>query len=79
MADLICGRHQYNGMFVGKVCPLCEIEEETKTTPADKIADLTAEVAGMRKALTELAGICGIRTVGWSIARRALGEEDGDG
>lgn len=37
MADLICGRHKWNGAFVNELCPICVMEEETKTTPQDEI------------------------------------------
>ena len=43
-----------------------------------EIGRLTVENEGMRKALKELAGICGYMSVGWSIAHRALAKTEAD-
>jgi hypothetical protein len=40
MSDLICGKHQYNGIVIGEPCPICTIEEETGKTDADEIERL---------------------------------------
>ena len=51
MSDIICGRHQYNGVFIGEPCPICVMEEETNTTPQDKIEQLNERIAELEKDL----------------------------
>ena len=49
MTEIICGKHQYNGVLIGEPCPMCKVEEEQGRTDKDLIDRLTTELDRWRE------------------------------